>query len=334
MNVLVIGGKRFVGYHIANALLKQDHKVTFFNRGKTNRELFPECENIIGDRNTDLHVLKGKTFDWVIDTCAYFPKQVEELLDVMAGHFSKYVLISTIAVANPSSPNFDESVDVFKPDYTSKEVTMETYGPLKSACEDVVQNRLKEEGIIIRPGYIVGDMDYTHRFSYYPVLMHHRSEIVLPDTGELPYSFVDGKDLGSFVVHALETDRFGIYQTVGPDHLTFKDVVKTCQEVVNPNCNIHYADPTWLEQHDIIIARDYPTCNLDERGHMMFSIDTKKAKQAGFTTRPLADTIQDALHYVLETNQLNDALSVGLSEDRMNELLQKLSQSNQSSFLK
>ena len=42
MHVLIIGGPRFVGYALTEALLQNNHKETFFNRAKTNPELFPE----------------------------------------------------------------------------------------------------------------------------------------------------------------------------------------------------------------------------------------------------------------------------------------------------
>lgn len=324
MKVLIIGGKRFVGYHIANALLERHHEVVFFNRGKTNSERFPDSKNIIGDRNTDIENLQGHDFDWVIDTCAYFPKQVEQALDVLEGHFKKYLLISTIAVDDPSEPGFDETVSVLPPDYTSESITGTTYGPLKSACEEVLTKRIGEQGIILRPGYIVGDNDYTHRFSYYPIIMHFMDEIIVPDTGNLPYQFVDGKDLGAFTVHALETNLHGIYQIVGPDNLSFAEFIETCKNVVNPSCKVHVVDPKWLEEQDVLIPRDYPTCNLDERGHMMFTIDTTKAKNAGFTTRPVEESIQDALAYFLATEESLEQLNVGLSGSDMNKLLQKV----------
>lgn len=324
MNVLVIGGKRFVGYHIANALIKQHHNVVFFNRGKTNAERFPQCENIIGDRNTDLKQLEGRNFDWVIDTCAYFPKQVEQVLDVLDGHFQKYLLISTIAVEDPTLPGFDETVPVLAPDYESVTVTMDSYGPLKSACEEVVSNRLQDKGIIIRPGYIVGDNDYTHRFSYYPIMMHFMEELILPDTGDLPYQFVDGKDLGTFTVHALESNLHGIYHTVGPDNVTFREFLLQCRDIINPSCKLHFVDSKWLEDHNIVIPSAYPTCNMTERGHLMFSLDTSKAKNAGFTTRPIKDSVQDALAYFLQTKQHLDRLEVGMQKEQMEQLLKHI----------
>jgi 2'-hydroxyisoflavone reductase len=50
MRILIIGGTRFLGRHLVDAALARNHEVTLFNRGKSNRDLFPELETILGDR--------------------------------------------------------------------------------------------------------------------------------------------------------------------------------------------------------------------------------------------------------------------------------------------
>ena len=54
MDLLLIGGTQFVGRALVEKALERGHKVTMFNRGKTNPDLFPEVERIIGDRDGDL----------------------------------------------------------------------------------------------------------------------------------------------------------------------------------------------------------------------------------------------------------------------------------------
>ena len=80
MNVLILGGTRFVGRHIAQAALDRGHDVTLFNRGRTAPNLFPEAEHVHGDRREGgLKALASRTFDFVIDTSAYFPADVRSL---------------------------------------------------------------------------------------------------------------------------------------------------------------------------------------------------------------------------------------------------------------
>jgi 2'-hydroxyisoflavone reductase len=74
MKVLIIGGTRFLGRALVDSALASGHHVTLFNRGQTNPNVYPDLETIVGDRETDLHKLEGRTWDAVIDTCGYLPR--------------------------------------------------------------------------------------------------------------------------------------------------------------------------------------------------------------------------------------------------------------------
>ncbi len=135
MKVLVVGGTRFVGRHIVRALIDRGHDVTLLHRSAT--DLFPSAEHLLGDRDGDLAALAGRTFDATVDACAYFPRQVRHLLDVLGEGAGRYVLISSQSVYDePAAPWYEESSRLFEPapdDVDS--VDDETYGPLKVACE-------------------------------------------------------------------------------------------------------------------------------------------------------------------------------------------------------
>ena len=75
MKALIIGGTRFIGRHIAEALQQRGHEVTLFNRG-SNPGVHSGLEQVHGDRSTDLSRLNGRTWDAVIDTSGYTPDVV------------------------------------------------------------------------------------------------------------------------------------------------------------------------------------------------------------------------------------------------------------------
>ena len=81
MNILVIGGTIFLGRHFVEAALRRGHTITLFNRGKHNADLFPGVEKLHGDRNGDLEILRGRSWDAVLDTSGYFPRQVRTLAE-------------------------------------------------------------------------------------------------------------------------------------------------------------------------------------------------------------------------------------------------------------
>ena len=97
MKILIIGGTQFVGRHLAEAALERGHALTLFNRGQRNPGLFPEAEHLTGNRDGDgLNLLKGRTWDAVVDTCGYVPRVVRQSAELLADAVSRYVYISSI----------------------------------------------------------------------------------------------------------------------------------------------------------------------------------------------------------------------------------------------
>ena len=91
MDILIIGGSRFVGPLLVGKLLGNGHKVTIFNRGHHPK---PSGVSFIkGDRNREFN-LKQK-FDLVIDMCAYTGEQTKTAIDSL--DFDFFIHFSTAA---------------------------------------------------------------------------------------------------------------------------------------------------------------------------------------------------------------------------------------------
>src|ERR1041384_4402548 len=115
MRILMIGGTRFLGRHLVDAALVRRHEVTLFNRGKSNPDLFPQLETILGDREKDLDRLKGRIWDTVIDVAGYVPRIVRLSAEVLEPIVSHYVFISSISVyENFRKAGIDESYPLAK----------------------------------------------------------------------------------------------------------------------------------------------------------------------------------------------------------------------------
>src|SRR6185312_2261619 len=94
----------FVGRAFVEAALAKGHEITLFNRGTHRTDLFPDVEQLRGDRTLDLTPLKGRQWDAVLDTCGYVPRVVRasaELLTEAVGH---YTFISTGSVYEEFGP--------------------------------------------------------------------------------------------------------------------------------------------------------------------------------------------------------------------------------------
>ena len=107
MRLLLLGGPRFLGRGITDAALAGGHEVTFFNRGKTNSELYPDVERLVGERAGDLAELRGRTWDAVIDTSGYLPGAVRSSAEALAD-CGLYCFVSSISVYADFSRTNDE----------------------------------------------------------------------------------------------------------------------------------------------------------------------------------------------------------------------------------
>lgn len=54
MRLLIIGGTRFLGRHVAEQALARGHALTLLHRGRSGSGLFPQARHLIADRDGDL----------------------------------------------------------------------------------------------------------------------------------------------------------------------------------------------------------------------------------------------------------------------------------------
>jgi hypothetical protein len=91
VDILIIGGTQFVGRHLVEAALAAGHRVSLFNRGRTNPGLYPEAEHLIGDRDGGLDALRGRRWDAVVDICGYVPRIVRQSAELLRDQVERYV---------------------------------------------------------------------------------------------------------------------------------------------------------------------------------------------------------------------------------------------------
>src|SRR5688500_18142762 len=97
MNVLLIGGNRFVGYLTAWRLVAAGHRVTLFNRGSVSDPFGDRVERLRGDRTTPdfERLLAGREWDAVVDFAAFTGEDAGRAAEALDGRTGHYVFIST-----------------------------------------------------------------------------------------------------------------------------------------------------------------------------------------------------------------------------------------------
>lgn len=316
MRILVLGGTAFVGRAIVADLTARGHEVTLFSRGRTGSELFPELDKRVGDRDTgDYAALEGGSWDATVDVTAYVPRHVAQALDVLGERAGRYLFISTGSVYDRSqtSPGMTEDSPRLPPERGTEEITDETYGALKVACEDDVLARLGQRATIVRPGVVAGPHDPTDRFTWWVRRAARGGRIALPGRPDQPVQVVDSRDLARLVTRLLEDDAPGTYNAVGPAApVTLAELVQTCATEAGADVEVVPVDPSSVQP-------GFPLVLPDPTWDVMFGRSRAAADAAGLPATPLMTTAADVLAWDRERGE--PPLAVELSEQREAELL-------------
>jgi 2'-hydroxyisoflavone reductase len=303
MNLLILGGTIFLGRNLVEAALARKHTVTLFNRGKHNPDLFPDVEKIHGDRRNpdDLQALAGRSFDAVIDTCGYIPREVASSANLLAGQANMYCFISSISVySDVSNAGVDESGPVGTlADPTVEEVTGETYGPLKVLCEQAAELAFPEKTLTIRPGLIVGPHDISDRFTYWPHRVARGGEVLAPEDPEILTQIIDVRDLSEWTIRAVERGITGVFNATGPDYpLTIGELLEACRSVSGSDATFTYVSAPFLKEMEVKPWMELPLWVPTSDGGAGFNaISVEKAIRKGLTFRPISETVHDTLFW-------------------------------------
>ncbi len=293
---LVLGGTRFVGHHIADAAIRAGHDITLFHRGHTPARLEGPCREIFGDRDGGLEALEGTSWDAVIDVCGYVPRVVEQALEAVG--CDHYVFVSSVSVY-PERPvdgppiREDDPLLSWRVPFTEA-ITEHSYGPLKVDCERAVQAR-HPGATLIRPGYVVGPRDHTHRFSWWVRWLARGGPVLVPANAAAPIQVIDGRDLAAFVVRATQERLAGAYNCVGPEESTsWGEVYALIAELAARPVEPVEVDEAWLVARGLD-EESLPMWLPSERLGESLVASGERALVAGMRLRPLAETVADIL---------------------------------------
>lgn len=323
MDLLVLGGTRFVGRHLVELARIKGHHVTMFNRGQTGPALFPDLEQIHGDRDGGLGVLAGRSWDAVIDTCGYVPRLVADSARALRGLARHYTFVSSVsAYAEPLLEGLDEAHPLAGlADPTTEIVTGESYGGLKAACERAACEQFGGAVLIVRPGLIVGPYDSTDRFPYWPRRIARGGEVLAPGDPDLPVQVIDARDLAAWMLVAIERELTGPYNAVGPhEPLSMRECLEGIAAALGVSPRWTWVDEAFLLAHGVEPWTQIPLwVTASDRLHG--TISGAHARDAGLWLRPLAETARDTLAWDAARDPAARAGSPALTETRERELL-------------
>ncbi|WP_164885202.1 NAD-dependent epimerase/dehydratase family protein [Rubrivivax rivuli] len=308
MNLLILGGTRFLGRHLAELALQAGHEVTLLHRGRSNAQLFPEAEHRIADRDDAAafaaalgRVSEGGTWDAAIDTSAYFPRQVAQAAALLADRVGQYQLISSISVY----ASFDGlATDESAPRLTlpgaeqAQAVTGANYGALKALCEDAALEGFGERALIARPGLLVGPWDPTGRFTWWAERLARAAtepdtEMLAPGDPLGPVQCIDARDAALWLLHQAEACTGGACNLTGPEEpLTMAGFLAAGQAALAPQARLQWVDEDFVLAQGVAPWSDLPVW-LPAVSSGVHRADIGRALATGLQCRPLAQTFAD-----------------------------------------
>lgn len=339
MKILIIGGTRFLGRFLVEEGIKRNHEITLFNRG-TNKDVFPNIEQVFGNRNQDLEQLKGRKWDVVIDTCGYLPQSLEKSVHVLGNNVDHYVFISTISVYKDfSKKDYNEEAETLTMSKDEvDEVTkgsdapvMSHYGELKSLCEQVLLNSLPSKSLIIRPGLIVGPYDNSDRFTYWVKRINEGGKVLAPGRPDRMVQYIDVRDLAKWTIQMAENKKTGVFNATGIDkELTMNYLLQAIKRGLISDAELVWGNDDFLLENEVGPWMEMPlwipevkplSDSQDMSG--MLAANTDRAVSEGLTFRSVEETAVDTLVWYKEVRSSGD-MRAGMVKEKENQLLEKL----------
>lgn len=341
MQLLILGGTRFLGRHLVAAALARDHDVTLFHRGNNPGAAHSHVETIYGDRHSNLAQLHGRRWDAVIDTCGYHPHAVRAAAVALAEVVPHYTFISSASVyADYSLASLDEMAPVAtltseqwheaRAIDTSGNVSAATYGklygPLKVFCEQAAEEVLPGRVLIVRPGLLVGPEDYSDRFTYWVARVARGGEVLAPGRPHRVVQLIDTRDVAAWIIAMVEHQHTGLYNvTSWPPTLTMETLLTTCHIVSGNDARFTWVSEPFLHAEEVAHWTDMPLWipedTMPHRQGLM-AVNCQKAMAAGLRCRPLHETVRDTLQWYGAQKQ-HEPLTAGIAADREQDLLRR-----------
>lgn len=336
LNILILGGTGFTGPEQVEYAIARGHRVTLFNRNRTRPDLFKgKVEQLIGDLNDDVSALKGKKFDVVIDNPTTLPLWVRNAAQHLAGNTGQYIFISTQSVYPDNSIPWADETDRLTPMPASldpysvvPDSARRYYGALKTYSEREVQKHYPGVNLIIRPGLIVGPLDRSDRFTYWPVRIDRGGEVMAPGESGDPVQIIDSRDIAEWTIRMAEAREFGIYNATGPvGPFSIAEMLYGIKAVTASGAQFTWVSAEFLTSQQIRGWRHMPVWVSPKNGNAGFSTKSNaKALAKGLTFRTLAVTARDTLAWhktrpAAEQKALEDGAIAGISAAREAEVL-------------
>ena len=269
LNVLVVGGTRFMGICLVKELLAKGNTVTIATRGNQPDTFGLHVKRIKMDVTNSMSVkeaLDGKFYDVVFDDLAYCSENVDNVLsNVKCG---KYIQLSSIASYVNRVPNMKE--EMFEPHAIPLEMCNMSvdYGKGKRQAEAMAYQKYSDiPAVSVRIPYVAK----TERLYYYAKNVVMQIPMKIEDTSR-GFTFIRDTEVGKFLIWIAAQPFMGAINLASEGMVTIQMILDYIEEKTGKKAII-----------DTVNGVPSP---FNER---TFSLNMDKAKRLGYCTSNIDD---------------------------------------------
>ena len=288
--LLILGGTKNLGRHVAEAALRDGHEITLFNRGLTNPGLFPEAEQLIGDRATP-DALEVGEWNGVIDLSGFLVGDVRRTAELLQHRVARYTFMSSIAVyASKTQPGMTEDAELlpWPRGANDDEFTMDLYGPHKVRAERLLAEVYGERAASIRSGFVVGP--YNPDFGHWGEALATGKAPECTARPDQPIQYLDARDLAAFLLRLTIDGPGGAFNAVSST-MTMAELADAWRSAVPAALPIDW-DP----------AVDRFHLPHDGSNDGTFQLSNARAVAAGLRVRPAEESARACVEWIKAGN--------------------------------
>jgi len=219
--VLVLGGNGFIGAEFVVELLESSGQhsqrrpdVTVVNRGN---HYWDSAQRLQGarivhcDRDRWAKCDLPGAYDYAVDFSANERRHVTSTLEALSGRVGRYLLVSTGAVYIPSAPvifgslHEDDCALGQRSGLRGWLRELDGYAKRKLEIEEEAMSFSDNVSVVIlRPSYVIGSRDSTHRLALYNLWVRLERPRLPWGASQVLLSFVDAKSVASALMFLME----------------------------------------------------------------------------------------------------------------------------------
>lgn len=303
--ILFIGGTGVISSGCLLDVINQGMELTILNRGQSKRPI-PEAvrtlQGDIRDLNTMQSVLKGESFDVVVDWVAFTPEHIETDLKLFQGKVGQFIFIS--------------SASAYQKPVQQLPITEQTplvnpfleYSRNKIACEQRLIRAFKEDGFpmtIVRPSHTYDHTAFPLHGGYAIIdRIRKGKKIVVHGDGTSLWTLTHHRDFAKAFVGLLgKLETLGeAYHITSDEVLTWNQIVEFIGKAAGTEPKVVYLPSDYIAKYDT----QWGDSLLGDKAHSVM-FDNTKIKSLVPTFRasvPFEQGIQEMVSHYDQTPEL------------------------------